>query len=974
MTKKQLQIMSQNTITNLLNEVRSIGTETPVLLPVKNCSFNERNICIYKVEKLSYDEKYPMREAFENILTNMDDDSFNLIYIIDGDISGISVYIGIAKVGTADSKFSAGNFGDIICKSFESNYNGSVLRRITNDNGQLSNTILGSAEKFRNFGCIVGVPGTKENEQHENVDFQGIDRLINTMLGSVWRMMVVCEPVSKSEISKLQDQVFDLYNRLSTYSRSSLQQSINYGESNSKNTSFSDTSGRNIGVNKSQMNNKGKSNYDGTINSGTSDTNGTQKGISFSSTYSSSATEGTSKGASSAVTVEITNKYASEILKYIDDELIPRLNTGFTRGMYRTSISYMATNPADTIKLKAGILSLFRGEASSFSTLAAVPIEIPHNIERSSFLNCFTSRKYIKGIQTIDPYVLNCRPVSDENALLCTYLTPKEVSVIAALPQKEVPGLALRESVEFGLNENAPNNDHFTLGHIMQRGRKLDIPFELDQKSLTKHTFVAGVTGSGKTTTCHRLLHEAGLPFLVIEPAKTEYRALLMSEDFKDITVFTLGNESVAPFRFNPFELVEGELLSAHIDMMKAAFTSAFPMEASMPQLLEEAIIRCYEKKGWLIGQNLNTKYNTPEDVALHRNEAYPILSELLAVMNEVVEEKHFGNELKSNYIGSLVSRLSNLTVGSKGNMLDCGCSVDFNYLLHHNVIIEMDEMKSPEDKSLIMGFLLMRLCAAVRNEHKKDPSFRHITLIEEAHRLLSRPDFGDGGARKAAVETFTDMLAEVRKYGEGLVIADQIPNKLAPDVLKNTNTKIIHKILARDDKDAVGDTMLMDDKQKDYLSALLTGQAIIFSENTEKPVHISIDRLTDTNAAEVDDDTVQKAFLKTKDNLGNCYDDIQYTKAVKPFLTIIRHIKNGFKGDQAKEALNSFGSFVNEKGIDVRKCTESLLLSYYRKTGKSISDDPETISGNIKKICDYIESCIEQNEMVSNMGIIKYL
>lgn len=177
--------MSQDTITNLLNEVRSIGTEAPVLLPVKDCSFNERNICFYKVEKLSYDEKYPMREAFENILMNLDDASFNLIYIIDGDISGISVYIGIAKAGTSNSKFSAGNFGDIICKSFESNYNGSVLRRVTNDNGQLSSTILGSTEKFRSFGCIVGVPGTKENEPHENIDFQGIDRLINTMLGSV---------------------------------------------------------------------------------------------------------------------------------------------------------------------------------------------------------------------------------------------------------------------------------------------------------------------------------------------------------------------------------------------------------------------------------------------------------------------------------------------------------------------------------------------------------------------------------------------------------------------------------------------------------------------------------------------------------------------------------------------------------------------------------------------------------------------
>ena len=39
-------------------------------------------------------------------------------------------------------------------------------------------------------------------------------------------------------------------------------------------------------------------------------------------------------------------------------------------------------------------------------------------------------------------------------------------------------------------------------------------------------------------------------------------------------------------------------------------------------------------------------------------------------------------------------------------------------------------------------------------------------------------------------------MLAEVRKYGESLIIVDQIPNKLTPEVLKNTNTKLFIKYL----------------------------------------------------------------------------------------------------------------------------------------------------------------------------------
>lgn len=170
---------------------------------------------------------------------------------------------------------------------------------------------------------------------------------------------------------------------------------------------------------------------------------------------------------------------------------------------------------------------------------------------------------------------------------------------------------------------------------------------------------------------------------------------------------------------------------------------------------------------------------------------------------------------MQADYIGSLVSRLSNLTVGAKGRMLNCPYSIDFRFIAYNNVVLEMDQLKSPEDKALLMGFILARISAVIREEHKKDPHFRHLTLVEEAHRLLSKVEYGDSGSKKSAVESFTDLLAEVRKYGESLVVVDQIPNKLASEVLKNTNTKIIHKILARDDKEAVGDTMLMDDKQK---------------------------------------------------------------------------------------------------------------------------------------------------------------
>lgn len=122
-------------------------------------------------------------------------------------------------------------------------------------------------------------------------------------------------------------------------------------------------------------------------------------------------------------------------------------------------------------------------------------------------------------------------------------------------------------------------------------------PVCLDKDILDKHVFVAGVTGSGKTTTCHRILLQSQLPFLVIEPAKTEYRILKHQEACKDLLVFTLGNDQVAPFRLNPFELQPKETIDAHVDMIKASMEAAFEMQAAEPQLIEAALYRCYEKR-----------------------------------------------------------------------------------------------------------------------------------------------------------------------------------------------------------------------------------------------------------------------------------------------------------------------------------------------------------------------------------------
>lgn len=929
---------------------------------------DRNSACFFRVKQLAFDKDYPHREAFENVLASLDNPAFNFVYILSGAAEGIDLYVGIVKNANIGKNrtgecMSANDYGKILKNAFEGNFNGSILEQVKGR--EATERILEGAVRYANSngeinaGLLLGIPTVNKKESGDAQDFQGIDRLINSMLGLEWRLAVVCEPVSRHEMLSLQRTMYELYNRLSVISKLTLQQSINDGTSvavgkthsastnKSVNYNKSDTSGTSSG--KSYSSGSGDSSYGTNSGKNKSHAEGVGESTGTGTTDSESLTNTQSSGSSSAVTLELANKHAQDLMKYMDEELLERITLGLGKGAFKTSVYYMAKQPSHAERLKVGLMSLFQGNKATHSPLIAKRLQKSMEDTRG-ILQTYQNQYNTQPTVSEDARLLLSRPASELGEGLCTYLTASEISLLAGLPQTEVPGIPLKEIIDFGLNEKpfTPEDTEIELGYMVQRGRPLTkLPFMLSRKSMAKHTFIAGVTGSGKTTTCHKLLSQAAIPFLVIEPAKTEYRTLINGSAFstggavKDIVVFTLGNETAAPFRINPFELIPGEVISSHIDMVKATFTSAFPMEASMPQILEEAIYRCYEKKGWNIDTNENDRYG---DAAFDANiDSFPILSELLTELNGVVEEKGFGAELAANYKGSLISRLSNLTVGSKGAMLNCAHSTNFNYIAEHNVILEMEELKSPEDKSLLMGFVLSRLSAVIKAKHKKNTGYKHLTLIEEAHRLLSKVEFGDSGSKKGAVETFTDLLAEVRKYGEGLIVVDQIPNKLAPEVLKNTNTKIIHKILAKDDKEAVGDTMLMDDKQKEYLSALETGNAVVFNEHTDKPVHVFITKITDTNENHIPDEVVRARFIEKRSELGSCYDELEILPIYTLYATVAMSLSK-MEPDEVKykKLHEKLVDIEQQFGITQKILLEKLIRRHWRLTGKNWDSEKE--------------------------------
>jgi len=215
--------------------------------------------------------------------------------------------------------------------------------------------------------------------------------------------------------------------------------------------------------------------------------------------------------------------------------------------------------------------------------------------------------------------------------------------------------------------------------------------------------------------------------------------------------------------------------------------------------------------------------------------EAQPILSDLSVTISRLVKELGYDAEITANIQAGLQTRLASLMVGGKGMMLNRRASVPMDYLLSGPTVLEFAAMGNDEDVSFIFGAMLLHLAEHRRAAGLAGNILRHCAIFEEAHRILAAVPQNlpadEANARGKAVESFTNLLCECRAYGQGIIVLDQAPTKLAGDVIKNTNLKIIHRLVAEDERRRVGGCMNMSEKQMRHLSTLRCGQAAVFAE-----------------------------------------------------------------------------------------------------------------------------------------------
>lgn len=492
-----------------------------------------------------------------------------------------------------------------------------------------------------------------------------------------------------------------------------------------------------------------------------------------------------------------------------------KLDLGKAQGLWHTAAYLLCGDAATYNRARTIVASLYSGDGS--------------RPDRVRVLAC---HRLIPAIQQFALPIAPAPQIQDivgypfAYASLCT---SRELAGFTQLPTEEMPGYQILQEARFDVAVTACPPDALVIGQVTDRGRAMGYDYHIAPSHLTRHTLIAGITGSGKTNTMLYLLNQAkqqGIPFLVIEPAKTEYRKQLHSELGGDLEIFTLGDETVAPFRINPFHVIRGVPIQTHIDHLTAVFNASFVMYAPMPHVLERCIHEVYEDRGWDLVNNTNER-------GIH-SQAYPTLTDLYRKVDPVVNSLGYDPKITMDVKAALKTRINSLRIGGKGLMLDTRSSIPMSILLQRPTILELDRIGDDDEKAFLIGLLLTllyeyRVAEGIQTTEK----LQHLTIVEEAHRLLKHvpltANADVANTRGKAVETFCNMLAEVRAYGEGFIVIEQIPTKLAADVIKNTGLKIVHRLASDDDRRAIGATMNLDENQHRRLASLSAGQAAVF-------------------------------------------------------------------------------------------------------------------------------------------------
>ncbi len=545
-------------------------------------------------------------------------------------------------------------------------------------------------------GILSGIPILKIEDEKQTFDMSS---MMHSMIGHDYTVLVFATPYQDQWTQNAYSQILNVRDQCFAVSKKNIARQRSYS--------------RTEGTNKSKTT--------------THTFNAMLYSYSSGKTISQSVSE--TIGENDTTSSDVQNGMALEMMAYCD-KAIERLKFGRSVGMWGTAIAYSADSNLGAAVLKASLT----GELAKASE-DVLPLQ-----------------QYSCSIASNQDIIIP--ELEDTNPMLAP-ITSAELGMICTPPHEAVPGFELKEGKQYPMISDAGNG--IVIGKISDSIRALPgMPFSLSEKDLNKHTFVCGITGSGKTTTVKGILKECSKPFMVIESAKKEYRNLSLDENRGGLEIYTLGKPEINCLQFNPFYIQCGINLQTHIDFLKDLFNASFSFYGPMPYILEQCLYNIYQKKGWNLtfgyhpylvnlgnaAKVFDSDYMKKQYSLKSHKYLFPTMQDLKDEVKRYIEtELRYDGEVGGNIETAMLARLNSLCVGSKGFMFNTNAFVDMDALMKKNVVFELEGLADDSDKAFCVGLLLVFVneYRQVMKEESNNENLglQHLLVIEEAHRLL---------------------------------------------------------------------------------------------------------------------------------------------------------------------------------------------------------------------------------------------
>lgn len=835
------------------------------------------NIRALRVDEWVMDREEKPGECFKNVLSTFADGDHTVGFVIKRTPDDTQMYFVVKNEGLSRNEDSRNNIL-LMNDSIKGNFPGTHT------------TVLKDVEEIEELFSFsedtsVAVLANTPSEYSEDYITQGLDKLLNGIVpqndDESYSVVFLAESLPPADVREILSGFEDMATAIHPFLEYQFQIGKNNTQTTGETASISNTESISNSVMKTHSINIG---INGSIGGGRSDTNsisntlggnaglslggasiggfvartavkalttllnvsiGLSAGYGYSWGKTKTVSNGTTdtKGTSSSVSVgtseNTTYTYKSYMVTNLLEKLektMKRLNESQATGLWKFS-TYVFSKYGKTSKNVANSLRAITQGKESYIEPSAIQ---EWSYEGEDVDSPFTEiRKYVSHF-THPIFVTN-----DDSMLVTptTYVGTAELSHVIAFPRKSLQGLPVLECTQFGREPHTllPTTADLDIGYGYHMHETITSQRVcLSKEELTKHTFITGSTGSGKSNTIYMLLEnlqQSGVNFLVVEPAKGEYKTALRTGERQIAVYGTNPNlKDTHMLHINPFRFPDKIHILEHLDRLVEIFNVCWPMYAAMPAILKDSIERAYEAAGWDLMTSQN-KYD---------NRLYPTFGDVLKQIRIVLSESEYSSDNKGDYTGALVTRMRSLTNGING-LIFTSNDIPDEYLFDRNVIVDLSRVGSTETKSLIMGLLVLKLQEHRMQSSQPNEKLRHVTVLEEAHNLLKRTSTEQTteGANLLgkSVEMLANSIAEMRTYGEGFIIADQSPGLLDMSVIRNTNTKIILRLPDFSDRELVGKAAGLNDNQIIELGKLERGVASITQSDWLEPVLCKIDK-----------------------------------------------------------------------------------------------------------------------------------